>query len=178
MSQKEDAEKFIKMITSVFVQHPPVVKYPDMCSLSSKDFFMSQMETELSFKSQKLAILTKTSHSFSAPSDTDTIHSRLHLSYSNKLYIGSEKRSKSSSSILKIFIYPIKSCRALTVSNWHIGERGLLYDREWMIVDQSGVCLTQKQEPYLCLLQPTIYLEEEMLQLDYPGKYAYKVEAF
>jgi molybdenum cofactor sulfurtransferase len=33
-----------------------------------------------------------------------------------------------------IYVYPVKSCGAIRASQWSIGDRGLLYDREWAIV--------------------------------------------
>ncbi|XP_066435213.1 molybdenum cofactor sulfurase isoform X2 [Eleutherodactylus coqui] len=56
----------------------------------------------------------------------------------------------------RIYLYPIKSCAAFQVSQWPVAEQGLLFDRNWMIVNENGVCLSQKQEPRLCLIQPSI----------------------
>lgn len=56
--------------------------------------------------------------------------------------------------LLKIFIYPIKSCGPFSIeTNWYLSNTGLMYDRQWMIVNHSGVCLTQKQEPRMCLIK-------------------------
>uniref|UniRef100_A0A3B3Q9F4 Molybdenum cofactor sulfurase n=1 Tax=Paramormyrops kingsleyae TaxID=1676925 RepID=A0A3B3Q9F4_9TELE len=57
----------------------------------------------------------------------------------------------------QIFIYPVKSCAAIEVTQWAVGPLGLLYDRLWMVVNINGVCLSQKQEPRLCLIQPSIH---------------------
>lgn len=57
----------------------------------------------------------------------------------------------------------------LQVKKWPLCERGLLYDREWMIVLESGFGLSQKREPRLCRLQPSIDLISETLTLEYPG---------
>nr|CAD7455575.1 unnamed protein product [Timema tahoe] len=62
------------------------------------------------------------------------------------------------------------SCGALSVSSWSIGPRGLLYDREWMIITPAGVSLTQKQDTKLCLIKPNIQLDKDQLCLDFPGK--------
>ncbi|XP_023681587.2 molybdenum cofactor sulfurase isoform X5 [Paramormyrops kingsleyae] len=45
----------------------------------------------------------------------------------------------------------------LQVTQWAVGPLGLLYDRLWMVVNINGVCLSQKQEPRLCLIQPSIH---------------------
>ncbi|XP_021345149.1 molybdenum cofactor sulfurase-like [Mizuhopecten yessoensis] len=67
-----------------------------------------------------------------------------------------------------IMVYPVKSCGAMEVKEWQLGERGLLYDREWMIVSESGVVLSQKRETNLCLIQPTLDMLEPTLKLEYP----------
>ncbi|XP_050405457.1 molybdenum cofactor sulfurase isoform X1 [Patella vulgata] len=71
--------------------------------------------------------------------------------------------------LTNIFIYPIKSCAAFEVKDWVIGNKGLLYDREWMIVSDSGVTISQKREQRLCLLKPFIDLQEQKLYLNFPG---------
>lgn len=68
-----------------------------------------------------------------------------------------------------ICVYPIKSCGPYRVSSaWTINRRGLKYDREWMIVRSSGVAMTQKSDPKLCLIQPTINDAENLLTLNFP----------
>ncbi|XP_046583954.1 molybdenum cofactor sulfurase-like isoform X1 [Haliotis rubra] len=79
-----------------------------------------------------------------------------------------EKCSESSRFLTKICLYPVKSCAAFQVSAWEVGPRGLLYDREWMIVSESGVTLGQKREPKLCLLQPSIDLLFNTFTLSFP----------
>uniref|UniRef100_A0A6I8PQE9 Molybdenum cofactor sulfurase n=1 Tax=Ornithorhynchus anatinus TaxID=9258 RepID=A0A6I8PQE9_ORNAN len=67
--------------------------------------------------------------------------------------------------VTNIYIYPIKSCAAFEVSRWPVGDRGLLHDRSWMIVNQNGVCLSQKQDPRLCLVSPSIDLKQGIMIL-------------
>ncbi|XP_030627601.1 molybdenum cofactor sulfurase [Chanos chanos] len=71
--------------------------------------------------------------------------------------------------LTNLFIYPIKSCAAFEVTEWPLGPRGLLYDREWMLVNENGVCLSQKREPRLCLIQPSICLATKVLSIHAPG---------
>ncbi|KAH3825946.1 hypothetical protein DPMN_127833 [Dreissena polymorpha] len=68
-----------------------------------------------------------------------------------------------------IFLYPVKSCAAFRVTRWPLCSRGLLYDREWMIVTETGIALTQKREYRLCLLRPSIDLLSGQLILAFPG---------
>ncbi|XP_077159008.1 molybdenum cofactor sulfurase isoform X2 [Paroedura picta] len=71
--------------------------------------------------------------------------------------------------VTNIYLYPIKSCAAFEVAQWPIGNQGLLYDRGWMVVNQNGVCITQKQEPRLCLIQPLIDLEKKVMVIKAEG---------
>lgn len=67
-----------------------------------------------------------------------------------------------------IFIYPIKSCGAFKIeNNWKLVPTGLEYDREWMIVNALGVCLTQKSNTNLCKIKPYINLETDELELHF-----------
>lgn len=56
------------------------------------------------------------------------------------------------------------------VSEWEVGHKGFLYDRQWMIVTDSGVCLTQKRETRLCLIKPVLDLVSEIISVTAPGK--------
>ncbi|XP_063156384.1 molybdenum cofactor sulfurase isoform X2 [Candoia aspera] len=71
--------------------------------------------------------------------------------------------------ITNIYLYPIKSCAAFEVMQWPIENQGLLYDRNWMVTNQNGVCITQKQEPRLCLIQPLIDLEQNVMIIKAEG---------
>ena len=44
-----------------------------------------------------------------------------------------------------------------------------MYDRHWMIVNNSGVCLSQKRESMMCLIKPHIDLNAGVMKLTYPG---------
>ncbi|XP_062141186.1 molybdenum cofactor sulfurase isoform X1 [Drosophila sulfurigaster albostrigata] len=76
----------------------------------------------------------------------------------------------------QLAIYPIKSCAAFKITNtgesWPLTEQGLQYDREWMIVDMSGMALTQKRCTHLCLLQPRIVHDQLQLHFDSGSSFA------
>ena len=57
----------------------------------------------------------------------------------------------------------------LQVDRWWVSETGLLYDREWMIVNEHGMLLTQKREPRLVFIKPSIDLEQNGLILQCEG---------
>ena len=69
--------------------------------------------------------------------------------------------------ITAIYVYPIKSCAGLVLSNSLLGETGLLHDRQWMIVDEAGQFQTQRQIPHLAWVEPVI--EHSGLRLSAPG---------
>lgn len=61
--------------------------------------------------------------------------------------------------ISQMFIYPIKSCAGIEISESPLAQTGLLYDREWMIVDQEGQFLTQRQIPHMVWITPRLTAE-------------------
>ncbi|XP_051466774.1 molybdenum cofactor sulfurase isoform X1 [Apus apus] len=71
--------------------------------------------------------------------------------------------------VTNIYLYPIKSCSAFEVTEWPVGNQGLLFDRNWMVVNQNGVCITQKQEPKLCLVNPSIDLNKKVMVIHAEG---------
>lgn len=66
-----------------------------------------------------------------------------------------------------LYIYPVKSCRGIDVSQARLTATGLEHDREWMIVTPVGRFVTQREEPRLALINT--WLDEEGLQLEFPG---------
>lgn len=49
-------------------------------------------------------------------------------------------------------IYPVKSCRGISKSRAQVELFGLQGDRRWMLVDDHGVFITQRQQPRMCLI--------------------------
>jgi uncharacterized protein YcbX len=66
-----------------------------------------------------------------------------------------------------LYIYPIKSAAGIACDSAVLGPRGLLHDREWMIVDPSGRFVTQRDEARLALLQ--VAIEAGQLRLRNPA---------
>ncbi|MEM8886866.1 MAG: MOSC N-terminal beta barrel domain-containing protein [Bacteroidota bacterium] len=65
--------------------------------------------------------------------------------------------------ISQIHIYPIKSCGGIALEQAQLSDRGLLYDRRWMIVDPRGNCLTQRENAQMALIRTAI--EGERLRI-------------
>ena len=51
-----------------------------------------------------------------------------------------------------LYVYPIKSCAGVAVSEWEADERGFRYDRRWMLVDETGRFMTQRKHPRMALI--------------------------
>jgi len=58
--------------------------------------------------------------------------------------------------LTEINIYPVKSLGGISLHTSPVEERGLKYDRRWMIVDESNQFITQRNYPQMTLLQPEI----------------------
>jgi uncharacterized protein YcbX len=59
--------------------------------------------------------------------------------------------------ISQLFIYPIKSCGGISVSNFKFDRKGPLLDRRWMLVDSAtGVFLSQREVPQMALVSTSI----------------------
>ena len=69
--------------------------------------------------------------------------------------------------IRQLFIYPIKSCAGIEVTHAQLTPTGLSMDREWMIVDQEGMFLTQRQISHMVWITPS--LSSTALTLTAPG---------
>ena len=71
-----------------------------------------------------------------------------------------------------LWIYPVKSFKALPLQEMQILEQGPLYDRQWMLVDPSGKFVTQRQYPKMATIQPRLSTMEPgaMLSFDVAGR--------
>lgn len=55
-----------------------------------------------------------------------------------------------------IFVYPVKSLGGFSVRTWPVNEKGLLYDRRWMIVDTENRFITQRLHPKMALIATSL----------------------
>lgn len=70
--------------------------------------------------------------------------------------------------VTSLVVYPVKSCAGSALEEADLGPRGILHDREWLVVDAStGTFLTQRENPTLALIRPR--LTAEGLDLEAPG---------
>lgn len=74
--------------------------------------------------------------------------------------------------IARLFVYPVKSCAGIEVSEALLTETGLDLDRAWMVVDEDGEFVTQREVPRLALVQPQFKRGGTELVLRAPGMLA------
>jgi uncharacterized protein len=53
----------------------------------------------------------------------------------------------------EIWIYPIKALGGIRLPSSTVMEKGLRYDRRWMLVDEQGLFMTQRVDPRLALFK-------------------------
>lgn len=58
--------------------------------------------------------------------------------------------------IKSIHIYPVKSMAGIELNFSEVERKGLKHDRRWMLVDETGRFLSQREFSKLALLQPSI----------------------
>ncbi len=72
--------------------------------------------------------------------------------------------------IAQLWIYPVKSCAGIQLTEAELTETGLLYDRAWMVVDSAGEFVSQRELPRMALIQPSFRLGQLVLRA--PGMLA------
>ena len=72
--------------------------------------------------------------------------------------------------ISHLFVYPIKSCAGVALQESLLIETGLEFDRAWMVVNEQGEFLSQRELPRMVLIQPQ--LKQFELVLRAPGMLA------
>ncbi len=75
-----------------------------------------------------------------------------------------------SCTLQSLHLHPIKSCGGLSAREALVVETGLDLDRQWMVVDEHGDMLTQRELPRMALVQPTLKHSELILRA--PGMLA------
>lgn len=73
-------------------------------------------------------------------------------------------------SIAGLYVHPVKSCARITVDQALVIETGLEWDRQWMVVDEAGEFVSQREVPRLALVRPTLRASDLMLRA--PGMLA------
>lgn len=58
--------------------------------------------------------------------------------------------------VTELWIYPVKSCRGIALDRAEVSARGLRRDRHWMVVDEAGRFLTQRDLPAMATIAPVV----------------------
>lgn len=75
--------------------------------------------------------------------------------------------------VAALAVHPIKSCGMVAVDEALVIETGLEFDRTWMVVDEAGRFLTQRELPRMVLVRITLRTEDMVLRA--PGMLALHV---
>ncbi|MEO6018099.1 MAG: MOSC N-terminal beta barrel domain-containing protein [Polaromonas sp.] len=76
--------------------------------------------------------------------------------------------------ISRLFVYPVKSCAGVEVQEALLIDTGLEFDRAWMVVDEHGSFLTQRELPRMALIKPQLKHFEMVLRA--PGMLALHIK--
>lgn len=72
--------------------------------------------------------------------------------------------------IARLFVYPVKSCAGVELKEAVLTETGLDLDRAWMVVDEEGEFVSQRELPRMALVRPELKHYEVVLRA--PGMLA------
>jgi uncharacterized protein YcbX len=61
--------------------------------------------------------------------------------------------------VRELYIYPVKSARAIPKPRMRLGATGFEWDRHWMAASPAGVFMSQRTHPRLALIEPEIGTE-------------------
>jgi uncharacterized protein YcbX len=64
--------------------------------------------------------------------------------------------ARSNLQLVALYIHPIKSCAGIAVAEARVTAEGLEHDRRWMIVDETGLMVSQRKYPEMALLHTRI----------------------
>jgi len=72
--------------------------------------------------------------------------------------------SDANGTLSELWLHPVKSCGGIALREAQLVETGLDLDRAWMVVDEHGDMLTQREFPRMALVQPAFKGGDVMLK--------------
>lgn len=69
-----------------------------------------------------------------------------------------------------LYIYPVKSLGGIRLTAARLTDRGLEWDRRWMLTDEQGHFLSQREHPELALFSPSLHADKMIIQHRRSGK--------
>ncbi len=79
-----------------------------------------------------------------------------------------ERKMSTNITLSQLYVFPVKSLRGLSPSSWGLDARGLQNDRRYMLVDEQGRFLTQRQQHRMALID--VHWQDGRLRLSAEGK--------
>ena len=67
----------------------------------------------------------------------------------------------------QIYIYPVKSTRGVPLNSAVVSDRGLQYDRRWMLIDEDNNFITARKFPRMVLIES--HINQDTMVLTAPG---------
>jgi len=67
--------------------------------------------------------------------------------------------------VAALFVYPVKGLAGVACDRFDLDAHGPVRDREWMLIDEQGVFVTQRDDSGLALIQPEIDERAGILRL-------------
>ena len=77
---------------------------------------------------------------------------------------------KTSLTVSRLWIHPVKGCRAIAIDTAEIDALGLAGDRRFLIIDRHGKGLTQRSHPQMALIATGLDPETLVLQTEKQGR--------
>ena len=71
--------------------------------------------------------------------------------------------------ITGLFVYPVKSCRGISLDEVEVGPRGFLHDREFLVVDEADAFLTQRTAAEMATVESALRGAELVLHAPHAG---------
>lgn len=68
--------------------------------------------------------------------------------------------------VTDIYIYPVKGLSGFSVKEWNLSPTGLAFDRQWMVVDEEGTFMSQREIPEMCLLHTSLFHDHLVIKKD------------
>ena len=69
--------------------------------------------------------------------------------------------------VSELYFYPVKSCGGTQLDRGEVTERGIKHDRHWMVTDDNDLFITQRKNPKMALVRPS--LDDGQLTLSTKG---------
>jgi len=74
--------------------------------------------------------------------------------------------------ITGLFIYPVKSLQGISLQQARLRQQGLKYDRQWMITDEKGRFITQREIPQFAFIETKLTDNALVLSMKEQGEVA------